>query len=117
MMYHCVRHLPTSIQQKVLSLLLDKDIPAHKICSKRPLNRSATYVVDVSNPDDVKQDSFGISKHSGCHTQLFKVYVDDDGEIDVEKCPPGPSGGNIVFLCRLHSTHPSNKEFKSEMTI
>ena len=54
--------------ESVLSILLDKAIPAHKICSKRPLNitRSATYVVDVSklaHPDDVKQDSFGIWNH------------------------------------------------------
>ena len=72
-------------------------------------------MVDVSklvHPDDVKQDGFGIRKHSGSHTQLFKVYVDDDGEVDVEKCAPGASGGNIVLLCRLHSTHPSNREFK-----
>ena len=72
-------------------------------------------MVDVSklaHPDDVKQDSFGIWKHSGSHTQLFKVYVDDDGEVDVEKCAPGASGDNIVLLRRLHSTHPSNKEFK-----
>ena len=36
-------------------------------------------MVDVSklaDPDDVKQDSFGIWKHSGSHTQLFKVYVE-----------------------------------------
>ena len=51
--------------ESVLSILLDKAIPAHKICSKRPLNitRSATYVVDVSKLDDVKQDSFGIWNH------------------------------------------------------
>ena len=103
--------------ESVLSILLDKAIPAHKSCSKRPLNitTSATYVVDVSklaHPDNVKQDSFGIWKHSGSHTQLFKVYVDDDGEVDVEKCAPGASGDNIVLLRHLHSTHPSNKEFK-----
>ena len=62
--------------ESVLSILLDKAIPAHTISSKRALNitRSATYVVDVSklaHPDDVKQDSFGIWKHSGSHTQLL----------------------------------------------
>ena len=104
--------------ESVLSTLLDKVIPAHKICSKRPLNitRSATYVVDVSklaHPDDVKKDSFGIWKHSGSHTLCSKsLCADDDGNVDVEKCAPGASRDNIVLLRRLHSTQPSNKEFK-----
>jgi hypothetical protein len=30
----------------------------------------------------------------------------------VERCCPGGRGDNIIHLRRLHSFHPSNKEFK-----
>ena len=103
--------------ESVLMILLDKSIPDHRICAKRPLNitRSATYVVDITklaHPDDVKQDNFGVWTHSGSHTNFFKLYVDDDGEVDIERCASGATGNNVVSLRRLHSIHPSNKQFK-----
>ena len=88
-----------------------------KVCRRKPvsISKSATYVVDVRslrNQDDIKKDEFGIWKYSGSHPQPFKVYYEDDGEISVEKCSHRVSGSNVVYLRRLHCTHPSNVDFK-----
>ena len=87
-----------------------------KVCGKKPtsVSKSATYVIDVrnlQNQDDIK-DEFGIWNYSGSHPQPFKVFYDEDGEITVEKHNPGVSGANVVYLRRLHCTHPSNADFK-----
>ena len=79
------------------------------------VTESATYVVDVrnlQNTEDIKKDEFGIWKYSGSHPQMFKVYTEEDGHISVEKCCDGASGSNVVYLRRLHCTHPSNNDFK-----
>lgn len=72
------------------------------------------YVIDISklaHPDDVKNDNFGTWNHSGSHPQAFKVKMEAD-HISVEKCCPGATGDDDVYLRRLHSIHPSNKCFK-----
>ena len=101
--------------EEIISILLDP--PANKICTSKPLNvsKSATYIIDITclnNAEDIKKDNFGIWKYSGSHPQLFKVYTDDDGEKVIERCYPHAAGNNIVYLRRLHCTHPSNKSFK-----
>lgn len=79
------------------------------------VTRSSTYVVDITklaHPDDVKNDNFGTWYHSGSHPQPFKVHVEKDGYVQVEKCAHGATGHDVVYLCRLHSIHPSNNQFK-----
>ena len=76
---------------------MDPDIPAVKICSTRPMNitKSATYVVDISklaHPGDVKNDNFGIWRHSGSHPQTFRVNIEESGYIRIEKSAPGGTG-------------------------
>ena len=79
------------------------------------ITSSSTFVVDISkfaNPDDIKVDNFGIWKYSGSHPHQYRVYIDNNGHVQVDKCAPGATGNNVVYLRRLHSVHPSNKEFK-----
>ena len=40
-----------------------------------------------------------------------KVHI-KDGYVSVEKCAPGASGADVVYLRRLHSVHSSNNQFK-----
>jgi hypothetical protein len=88
-----------------------------KVCKGKPrdITSSATYVVDTSyldSIDDVKKDEFGIWRYMGSHPQSFKVFIDEDGEINIEKCSKNSSGSNISHLRRLHCCHPSNSDFK-----
>lgn len=83
--------------ERLLRILLDPDIPTAKICSTRPINitKSATYVVDISkleHAENIKNDNFGIWKHSGSHPQTFRVNIESDGYIRVEKGAPGATG-------------------------
>lgn len=101
--------------EQIIKILIDPD--EHKICRVKPssVTKSATYVVDVrnlQNAEDIKKDEFGIWKYSGSHLQMFKVYNEEDGSKSVEKCCEGASGSNVVYLRRLHCTHPSNSDFK-----
>lgn len=101
--------------EQIIKILIDPD--QHKICHVKPtsVTKSATYVVDVrslQNAEDIKKDEFGIWKYSGSHPQTFKVYTEEDGSKSVEKCCEGASGSNVVYLRRLHCTHPSNSNFK-----
>ena len=80
----------------------------------KPTSVTKSYVVDIcnlQNADDIK-DEFGIWKYSGSHPQVFKVYTKEDGSKSVENCYEGASGSNLVYLRRLHCTHPSNSDFK-----
>ena len=101
----------------ILKILLDPEIDEHKICNKKPCNimESATYVVDMralQHPDDIKKDQFGIWNYSGSHPQAYRVYHKEGGYISVEKRGSGATGSSVVYLRRLHCTHPSNAEFK-----
>ena len=100
----------------VLKILLDPDLDSNRICTSRPtlITESSTFVIDVTkleHPGDVKNDNFGIWCHSGSHPQPFRVHV-EDGCVMTEKCAPGASGNDVVYLRRLHSVHPSNSSFK-----
>ena len=55
----------------------------------------------------------GVWCHSGSRPQPFRVSVERDGSVRVEKCAPGATGNDVVYLRRLHSVHPSNSQFKS----
>lgn len=106
---------PKYSAEQVIKILLNAD--KSRVCQVKPtsIRKSATYVVDVRNlrnQDDIKKDEYGIWKYSGSHPQPFKVYNEDDGKTTVEKCCDGVSGSNVVYLRRLHCTHPSNADFK-----
>ena len=101
----------------ILKILLDPDIDKRKICTSKPTNvtRSATYVVNIQSlkhADDIKKDQFGIWNYSGSHPQAHQVSCGDEGHISVEICGNGATGQNVVYLRRLHCTHPSNHDFK-----
>jgi hypothetical protein len=101
--------------EHILKILLNPNIDKKKICVQKPLNvtESATYVVDIrslQHIDDIKKDQFGIWNYSGSHPQAYRVS--SNGGITVEKCASGATGRSVVFLRRLHCTHPSNMDFK-----
>ena len=103
--------------ERILQILLDPAISTSKICSKRPvsISSSATFVIDLTklaDPEDIKNDNFGSWSYSGSHSTTYRVNVEDDGYIRVEKCAPGATGADVVYLRRLHSVHPSNNHFK-----
>jgi predicted naringenin-chalcone synthase len=86
-----------------------------KVSSNKPtsITSSATYVIDVSklaHPDDVKVDDLGIWHHSGSHPQCFKVTNDYHDSLSITKEALGATGDEIVYLRRLHSFHPSNRQ-------
>ena len=113
---------PKYAAETVLTILLNPDLDLTKVCCSQPVSvtSSSTFIVDLSklaHPDDVKTDIFGIWNHSGSHPQCFKVNVKEDGYVSVVKCAPGASGDNVVYMRRLHSTHPSNKDFKRMMAF
>ena len=108
---------PKYAAERILKILLDPFLPTSKVCSVRPTNlvKSSTYVIDISkleHPDDVKNDNFGTWKHSGSHPLVYSVQVEEDGGLHVEKCAPGATGDNVVYLRRLHSFHSSDSNFK-----
>ena len=48
--------------------------------------------------------------HPGSHPVAFKVHT-ENGYVEVDKLAAGATGNDIVYLRRLHSIHPSNKDF------
>ena len=108
---------PKYTAEQILRILLDPCIPESKICNVRPVNitQSATYVANIQrldHQDDIKNDNFGKWNHSGSHPLLFRVQMESDNYMYIEKCAAGATGDNVVMLRRLHSIHPSNYHFK-----
>ena len=101
----------------VLKLLLDPQIDKERICGVWPISdivSSSMFIVDITklkHPDDVKKDFFGKWIHSGSHTFNFKASFDEDGSVFIEKCSRG-AHGNVFYLRKLHSYHPSNSNFR-----
>ena len=91
-------------------------LASNKICHQRPtaITQSVTFVIDSTkseDPEDIKHDNFGTWEYSGSHFQIFRMHI-KDGIVVVDKCAPGATGNDIIQLRRLHSVHPSNKQFK-----
>ena len=40
------------------------------------------------------------------------MQIEDDDNLYVERCAPGATGDNVVYLRQLHNVHPSNNHFK-----
>ena len=105
-----------------MEILLDPNIDTSKIAKQRPLQTqcSATFVVDVTHlahPDDIKRDMYGKWLYKGSHTDVFRCTFDQDNKVCIEKALPGASGSCVYYLRRLHSVHPSNKEFRRIVAI
>ena len=96
--------------------MLDPTIDTSRVCKTWPIsgiNTNSTFVVDVTqvkHPDDVRKDFFNKWIYSGSQPFTFKAYYNDD-TISVERCAPG-AHGTVYYLCRLHSYHPSNTDFR-----
>ena len=85
-----------------------------RVCPHR-VTKSSTYVVDVTSlahPEDVKKDDFGKWDYKGSHPVAFHVCFRNDGSICIERCQNEERQGDIFYLRRLYSTHPSNPEMK-----
>lgn len=67
-------------------------------CETNQYHQDIIDISQLEHPDDVKNDNFGTWKHSGSHPQLYQVQVEDDGNLHVEKCAPGATGENVVYL-------------------
>ena len=101
---------------KIIAILLTakpEEICRHKLINI-DIKKSSTYVVDVwCLKNHIKKDEFGIWQYSGSHPQCFYVRQKDDGYIDIEKCEAGEINDSyVMYLRRLHCTHPSNSNFK-----
>ena len=113
---------PKYSAESILKLLLSPDVDRSRVCRVWPVSNiegSATFVVDITSlkhPDDVRKDFFGKWIHSGSHPITFKATIETDGEVLVEKCAPGASG-NVFYLRKLHSYHPSNTEFRKMLAF
>ena len=101
----------------MLELLLNPQINRNRVCCVWPvpdINASSLFIVDMTklkHPDDVKKDFFGKWIHSGSHTFTFKASFEEDGKVFIEKCASG-AHGNVFYLRKLYSYHPSNPEFR-----
>lgn len=108
---------PKYLAESLLKILLNPCIDTSHICRTWPVTGitvSASFVVDVTSlkhPDDVRKDFFGKWIHSGSHPFTFKAHFKEDDYVQVEKCAPRASG-NVFYLRRLHSYHPSNPDFR-----
>lgn len=96
--------------------LLDPNIDTAKIAKQRPLetNKSATFIVDIrslKHCDNIKKDMISKWVHHGSPTDVFKCRFDELSNVHVEKAAQGASG-DVFYLRRFHSTHPSNKHFR-----
>ena len=85
-----------------------------RACPHR-VTKSSTYVVDVTtlaHPEDVKKDDYGKWDYKGSHPVAFHVCFRNDGSISIKRCQNEERQGDIFYLWRLYSTHPSNPEMK-----
>lgn len=108
-------------EEQLLKILLDPTLDSNLVRTSWPpvdVISSATFVINVTqlpNPGDVKKDMFGKWNHSGSHKTPYHIAFGEDGEIVVEKSAPGADGDadgdDVVYLRRLHTSHPSNPEF------
>lgn len=78
------------------------------------MNGSCTYIVDLDalqDPGDVKRDNFGMWIYSGSHNASFQSRITDEGVVEIGNEAKGGDWRNYS-LRRLHSVHPSHKEFR-----
>lgn len=102
--------------EQILHILLDPDFDQQRICRQKPfgITRSGTFVVDLSSLDseeDIKEDEFGIWNYSGSHPKAYRIHKCND-ILSFENVSINAKGPNVMFLRRLHCTHPSNAGFK-----
>ena len=79
------------------------------------IQQSCTFIIDVTKLDhekDVLKDEFGKWNYSGSHPVAYHINSDDGGHIDIERCSPGSTAADVVYLRRLYAKHPSNPDFR-----
>ena len=101
----------------IMKILLSSNIDESRIAYKRPIKVqcSSTFVIDLTklaHPDDIKRDAYGRWIQNGSHTDVFKCFYDEDGEVSIDKAAPGATGSNVYYLRRIHCVHPSNSSFR-----
>ncbi len=77
------------------------------------ITKSATYIVNLpSLESDIKKNEFGIWNYTGSYPKAYKIHR-CDGELSFESgISINSTSSNVIFLRRLHCTHPSNVDFK-----
>ena len=100
--------------ETVNKILLNPKMDQSKICHKRPLDitKSSTYLNCLKDPDDVKKDNFGVWKHVGSRNQQFECSISDNKVYVGCGVLSGERKWEQYSLCRLHSKHPSNENFR-----
>ena len=101
----------------IMKILLSSNIDEKTIAYKRPIQvqSSSTFVIDLTklaHPDDIKRDAYGRLIQNGSHTDVFKCFYGQDGEVAIDKAAPGASGSNVYYLRWIHCVHPSNSSFQ-----
>ena len=109
------KYSAAAIMKILLSSNVDEKTIAYK--NKRPIQvqSSSTFVIDLTklaHPDDIKRDAYGRWIQNGSHTDVFKCFYGQDGEVSIDKAAPGASGFNVYYLRRIHCVHPSNSSFR-----
>ena len=87
----------------IMKILLSSNIAEKMIAYKRPIQvqSSSTFVIDLTklaHPDDIKRDAYGRWIQNGSHTDVFKCFYGQDGEVTIDKAAPGASGSNVYYL-------------------
>ena len=88
------------------------------IAYKGPIlvENSCTYMVNLvslQDPADIKKDNFGVWKYSGSHVIKSESRITDNGVVQIGRCTYSSSDGWEQFLLkRLHSVHPTNRDFR-----
>ena len=101
----------------IMKILLSSNIDEKTIAYKRPIQvqSSSTFVIDLTklaHPDDIKRDAYGHWIQNGSHTDVFKCFYGQDGEVSIDKTAPGALGSNVHYLQRIHCVHLSNSSFR-----
>ena len=91
----------------IMKILLSSNIDEKMIAYKRPIQvqSGGTFVIDLTklaHPDDIKRDAYGRWIQNGSHTDVFKYFYGQDGEVSIDKAAPDASGSNVYYLRRIH---------------
>ena len=60
-----------------MQILLDASISTSKVASERPITveRSRRFIIDVTNPDDIKKDAYRLVHMQGVTYRRLQVFI------------------------------------------